>query len=94
MKVNFLDDTTIKLTNKGNKYIVKFNDGYANVTKYFKNVFIGNWTVYADGRYTLIAGIGDTDPRLDDYVRLGTVANLNNPKVKDAINKALKKGGN
>lgn len=90
MKMSFLNDTTIKITHDGDKFIVDYYDGYADVTKYHKKDQIGIWKVYNDGRYVLIKKTGDTDPVLDGYVKFGTIANLNDPRVKNAIRNARK----
>lgn len=92
MKTTFVKGTTIKINYKDHKFIVTYKDGYAIIDKYKKKDFIGNWTVYKNGKYTLNANYGDYDPVLDATIKYGTIANLNDPAVVDAIMNTNKGG--
>jgi hypothetical protein len=91
MKTTFVKDTTFRIDHKDAKYMVSFFDGYAKIDKYVKGVFNSSFTVYSNMNFVIDKPAVDGDTTLDDTIKFGTISNLNNPRIANAIKNSLKK---
>jgi hypothetical protein len=91
MKTTFIKDTTVSIDYNGAKYIVTYFEGYAKIDKYINDVFNSSFTVYSNTKLVVDTPAEDGDTILDNTIKFGTISNLNDPTVVNAIKNSLKK---